>query len=137
MPMMTYFRMQLLSHGTGPLAPGHMAMPLPGVTSLSTTPARRRPADQVQPPRAYHRAARYLPQAGSRPREAPVDHLADLEKAGPAGGQRRGSFLPRSEVQTGVALGLSGSGTPAAMQITLFWRSVGGCGSEQVVAHIG
>jgi hypothetical protein len=134
---MTYFRMQLLSHGTGPLAPGHMAMPLPGVTSLSTTPARRRPADQVQPPRAYHRAARYLPQAGSRPREAPVDHLAGLEKAGPAGGQRRGSLLPGSEVQTGIAPGLSGSGTPAAMQITLFWRSVGGCGSEQVVAQNG
>jgi hypothetical protein len=30
MPMMTYFRMQQLSHGTRPLAPGHMAMPLPG-----------------------------------------------------------------------------------------------------------
>jgi hypothetical protein len=34
MPMMTYFRMQLLSHRTGPLAPGHVARPLPGVTSL-------------------------------------------------------------------------------------------------------
>jgi hypothetical protein len=31
---MTYFRMQLLSHGTGPLAPGHMAMSLPDTTSL-------------------------------------------------------------------------------------------------------
>jgi len=31
--MMTYFRIQALSHGSGPLAPGHMAMPLPGVTS--------------------------------------------------------------------------------------------------------
>ena len=118
---MTYFRMQLLSHGTGPLAPGHVAMPLPGVTSLSTTPARRRPAVQVQLPRAYHRAARYLPQAGSWPREAPVDHLAGWEKADPDGGQRRRSFLPGSQVQTGVALGLSGSGTPAATQITLFW----------------
>jgi hypothetical protein len=66
-----------------------------------------------------------------------VDHLAGLEKAGPAGGQRRGPFLPGSKVQTGVALGLSGSGTPAATQITPFWRSVGGCGSEQVAAHIG
>jgi hypothetical protein len=66
-----------------------------------------------------------------------VDHLAGLEKAGPDGGQRRGSFLPGSEVQTGVALGLSGSGTPAATQITLFWRSAGGCDGEQVAAHIG
>jgi hypothetical protein len=32
--MMTYFRMPLLSHGTGPLAPGHMAMLLPDATSL-------------------------------------------------------------------------------------------------------
>jgi hypothetical protein len=41
------------------------------VTSLSTVPARRRPAVKVQPPRAYLRAARYLPRAGSgrgRPR---------------------------------------------------------------------
>jgi hypothetical protein len=68
---------------------------------------------------------------------APVDHLAGQEKADPAGGQRRGSRPPGSEVQTGVALGLSGSGTPAATQITLFWRSVGGFGSEQVAAHIG
>ena len=66
-----------------------------------------------------------------------MDHLAGLEKAGPAGGQRRGSCLPGSEVQTGVALGLSGSGTPTATQITLFWRSVGGFSSEQVAAHIG
>ena len=66
-----------------------------------------------------------------------MDHLASWEKAGPAGGQRRGSFLPGSEVQTGVALGLSGSGTPAATQITLFWRSGGGFSSEQVAAHIG
>ena len=66
---MTYFRMQLLSHGTGPLAPGRVAMPLPGVTSLSATPARRRPAVKVQPPRAYLRAARYLPgQASGRER---------------------------------------------------------------------
>src|SRR5580700_10878195 len=68
MPMMTYFRMQLLSHGTGPLAPGHVAMPLPVVTSLSATPARRRLAVKVQPPRAYLRAARYPPRAGFRPR---------------------------------------------------------------------
>jgi hypothetical protein len=30
---MTYFRIQPLSHGIGPLAPSHMAMPLPEVTS--------------------------------------------------------------------------------------------------------
>jgi hypothetical protein len=65
-----------------------------------------------------------------------VDHRARQQKAGPAGGQRRGSRLPGSQAQTGVAPGLSGSGTPAATQITLFWRSVGGCGSEQVAAHI-
>ena len=41
---MTYFRIQLLSHRTGPLAPAHVAMPLPGVTTLSATPTRRRPA---------------------------------------------------------------------------------------------
>src|SRR5580704_14180308 len=35
MPMMTYFRMQLLSHGTGPLAPGNVAIPLPGADGLS------------------------------------------------------------------------------------------------------
>ena len=34
---MTYFRMQLLSHGTGPLAPGHMAMPPPGYVALHGT----------------------------------------------------------------------------------------------------
>ena len=66
-----------------------------------------------------------------------MNHLAGLEKAEPAGGQRRGPFLPGTEVQTGAAVGLSGSGTPAATQITSFWRSAGGCGSEQVVAHIG
>jgi hypothetical protein len=49
---MTYFRMQPPSHGTGPLAPGHLAMPLPGATSLSATPARLRLAVKVQPPRA-------------------------------------------------------------------------------------
>jgi len=38
---MTYFRMQLLSHGTGPLAPGHLAMPPPEVAWLSPTPTRR------------------------------------------------------------------------------------------------
>jgi hypothetical protein len=64
-----------------------------------------------------------------------VDHRAGQQKAGPAGGQRRASRLPGTEVQTGVALGLSGSGTPAATQITLFWRSVDGFGSEQVAAH--
>jgi len=32
--MMTYFRMLPLSHGSGPLAPAHMAMPPAGVTSL-------------------------------------------------------------------------------------------------------
>jgi len=31
---MTYFRMLPLSHGRGPLAPAHMAMPPAGVTSL-------------------------------------------------------------------------------------------------------
>jgi hypothetical protein len=66
-----------------------------------------------------------------------VDHRACQEKADPAGGQRRGSCLPGRQVQTGVALGLSGSGATAATQITLFWRSVGGFGSEQVAAHIG
>lgn len=98
---MTYFRMQPLSHGTGPLAPGHVAMPLPGVTSLSATPTRRRLAVKVQPPRAYLRAARYLPRAGFRPREAPVGHLAGEEKADHAGGQRRGSCPSGGEVQTG------------------------------------
>jgi hypothetical protein len=33
-------------------------------------------AVKVQPPRAYLRAARYLPQTGFRPQQAPVDHLA-------------------------------------------------------------
>src|SRR5260370_38757641 len=70
MPMMTYFRMQLPSHGTGPSAPGHVSMPLPGVTPLSATRTRRRLAVTVQPPRAYLRATRYLPWAGFRPREA-------------------------------------------------------------------
>jgi len=32
---MTYFRMLLLSHGSGPLAPGHMAMPRPGCITIA------------------------------------------------------------------------------------------------------
>ena len=106
---MTYFRMQLPSHGTGPLAPGHMARPLPGVTSLSTTPARRQLAVKVQPPRAYHRAARDLRRAGpaasgpggspgrpaeSRPRWRAAARFAPARQSGPdrgsAGPQRLG-----------------------------------------------
>ena len=34
---MTYFRTQLLSHGTGSLAPPEMAMPVPKATSLYQT----------------------------------------------------------------------------------------------------
>jgi hypothetical protein len=66
-----------------------------------------------------------------------VDHRAGQQKAGPVGGQRRGPRLTGSQARTGVAPGLSGSGTPAATQITVFRRSVGGFGSEQVAAHIG
>jgi len=61
---MTYFRMQLLSHGTGPPAPGHVATPLPrGDVALRDTGTARL-AVKVQPPRAYLRAARSLPRAG-------------------------------------------------------------------------
>src|SRR5450631_3424901 len=42
MPMMTYFRTQLLSHGTGSLAPPEMAMPVPKATSLYQTIHTRR-----------------------------------------------------------------------------------------------
>src|SRR6266567_544512 len=42
--MITYFRMPLPSHGTGPPTPGHVAMSLPAVTTLSAAPARRRHA---------------------------------------------------------------------------------------------
>jgi hypothetical protein len=114
---MTYFRMQLLSHGTGPPAPGRVAMPLPGVTSLSATPARRRLAVKVQPPRAYLRAARYLPgQAPGRERPRWITWPA-LKRADPAGGQRSGSCLPGREVQIRVALGHFGDGIGGPVQV--------------------
>jgi hypothetical protein len=134
---MTYFRMQLPSHGTGPLAPSHMGQPAArgdiAVHHAGTAPAGRQGPAAAGISQGGQRPAPDRP----RPRAAPVDHRAGQQKAGPAGGQRRGSRLPGSQAQTGVAPGLSGSGTPAATQINLFWRTVAGCGSEQVAAHIG
>ena len=98
---MTYFRMQPLSHGTGPLAPGHLAMPLPGVTSLSATPARRRLAAKVQPPRAYLGAGQ-IPAPGRLPAaRGPGGSPGRLGEGRPCWRQRRGSCPSGGEVQTG------------------------------------
>ena len=66
---MTYFRMPLLSHEIGPLAPGHVAAAARGGVAARDSGAAP-PAVKMQPPRAYLRAARYQPRAGFRPREA-------------------------------------------------------------------
>ena len=83
------------------------------MTLLSRTSARRRPAVQVQPPRAYLRGSQ-RPAPGRLPAAGGSGGSPGRLRRRPArlAGQRRGSFLPGSEVQTGVALGLSDSGTP-------------------------
>jgi hypothetical protein len=86
--MMTYFRMQPPSHGTGPLAPGHPAMPLPGATSLSATPARRRLAVKVQPPRASLGTGQ-IPAAGRLATRLPASPLSGTDLA-----QARSNILP-------------------------------------------
>jgi len=62
---MTYFRMPLLSHGTGPLAPDHMAKPLPGVASLSARTGRPGPGLSITPRHAGRPVAQMHAGAGS------------------------------------------------------------------------
>jgi hypothetical protein len=86
---MTYFRMQPPSHGTGPLAPGHLAMPLPRATSLSATPAPRRLAVKVQPPRACPGTGQ-IPAAGRLATRRHASPLAGTDLAQAA----RSNILP-------------------------------------------